>query len=48
MLVQYLGDEGFQATKMTLLDEANVKWHEREEQQHDIRRIKKAIVGTAQ
>ncbi|KAJ3417585.1 hypothetical protein HDV05_000042 [Chytridiales sp. JEL 0842] len=44
ILSQYLGDEGFHATKMTLLDEANVKWYEREEQQHEIRRIKKAIL----
>ncbi|KAJ3292410.1 hypothetical protein HDU76_007166, partial [Blyttiomyces sp. JEL0837] len=44
MIAQYLGDEGFAATKLTMLDEANVKWHEREEQQQDIKRIKKAIM----
>ncbi|KAJ3196340.1 hypothetical protein HK101_009256 [Irineochytrium annulatum] len=44
MIVQYLGDEGYMASKLTVLDEANVKWHERDERQADVKRIKKAIL----
>ncbi|KAJ3216610.1 hypothetical protein HDU67_009217 [Dinochytrium kinnereticum] len=44
MIGQYLGDEGYLAAKITLLDEAIVKAHERDDRQSDIRRIKKAIV----
>ncbi|KAI8840284.1 WD40-repeat-containing domain protein [Chytridium lagenaria] len=44
MIGQYLGDEGYLASKMTLLDEAVLKTHERDDRQSDIRRIKKAIV----
>ncbi|KAJ3106459.1 hypothetical protein HDU97_006245 [Phlyctochytrium planicorne] len=44
MISQYLGDEGFLSTKITLLDEVILKAHERDEKQSDIRRIKKAIL----
>ncbi|TPX76023.1 hypothetical protein CcCBS67573_g02710 [Chytriomyces confervae] len=44
MIAQYLGDEGFNAAKMTLLDESNVKSTEREELGLDVKRIKKCIL----
>ncbi|TPX35009.1 hypothetical protein SmJEL517_g02468 [Synchytrium microbalum] len=44
MIAQYLSDEGYQTSKMTVLDEATVKWYEREEQQADAKRIRKAIL----
>ncbi|KND00356.1 uncharacterized protein SPPG_04680 [Spizellomyces punctatus DAOM BR117] len=44
MIVQYLHDEGYHASKMTVLDEANVKSYEREERQSDIRRMRKAVL----
>lgn len=45
MVVQYLNDEGYHVSKMTVMDEANVKWQEREEQQMEVKRMKKAILG---
>jgi COMPASS component SWD3 len=45
MILQYLSKEGYHASKVTLYDEANVKRNEREEQQSQIRRLKKAILG---
>jgi hypothetical protein len=45
MIMQYLGDEGYNASRMTMQDESNVKWHEREENTNDTRRLKKAILG---
>ncbi|KAI8819010.1 WD40-repeat-containing domain protein [Fimicolochytrium jonesii] len=44
MVVQYLHDGGYHASKMTLLDEANVKTYEREERQIEIRRMRKAVL----
>ncbi|KAI9097009.1 WD40-repeat-containing domain protein [Phlyctochytrium arcticum] len=44
MIVQYLHDEGYNASKMTVLDEANVKTYEREDRQTDIRRMRKAVL----
>ncbi|KAG0217380.1 hypothetical protein BGX33_010683 [Mortierella sp. NVP41] len=44
MIMQYLGDEGYNASQMTIQDESNVKWHEREENTNDTRRLKKAIL----
>ncbi|KAI9143299.1 WD40-repeat-containing domain protein [Paraphysoderma sedebokerense] len=44
MVIQYLNDEGYQGSKMTVQDEANVKYHEHEEQQLEIRRLRKAIL----
>lgn len=45
MIMQYLADEGYNASQMTIQDEANVKWHEREENTNETRRLKKAILG---
>lgn len=45
MIAQYLNDEGFIASKTTILDEANIKLQEREERVMDIKRLKKAIMG---
>ena len=45
MIMQYLSDEGYNASQMTIQDESNVKWHEREENTHETRRLKKAILG---
>lgn len=45
MVMQYLADEGYNASQMTIQDEANVKWHEREENTNETRRLKKAILG---
>ncbi|KAF9935832.1 hypothetical protein BGZ67_002930 [Mortierella alpina] len=44
MIMQYLSDEGYNASQMTIQDESNVKWHEREENTHETRRLKKAIL----
>ncbi|ORX90453.1 WD40 repeat-like protein [Basidiobolus meristosporus CBS 931.73] len=44
MIIQYLNDEGYHASKMTVSDEANIKWHEKMEQQAEIVRLKKVIL----
>ncbi|KAI9168631.1 hypothetical protein H9P43_008004 [Blastocladiella emersonii ATCC 22665] len=44
LMVQYLNDEGFHASKMTLQDEANVRMHEAAERQTDLRRLRKAVL----
>ncbi|CAG8509359.1 158_t:CDS:10 [Ambispora leptoticha] len=44
MIMQYLSDEGYNASKTTLYDEANFKFHEREEHVAEIKRLKKAIL----
>jgi hypothetical protein len=44
MIMQYLVDEGYNASQMTIQDESNVKWHEREENTNDTLRLKKAIL----
>ncbi|KAF9971333.1 hypothetical protein BGZ73_005738 [Actinomortierella ambigua] len=44
MIMQYLIDEGYTASAMTIQDESNVKWHEREENIQETRRLKKAIL----
>lgn len=45
MIIQYLGDEGYVASKMTVHDEANLKLHEKEERTSEAKRLKKAILG---
>src|SRR4051812_4587336 len=45
MIIQYLSDEGYHASKTTVYDEANIKWHEREERVAEVKRLKKAIIG---
>ncbi|KAJ3298013.1 hypothetical protein HK104_011237 [Borealophlyctis nickersoniae] len=44
MISQYLSDEGYHASKLTILDEANVKSREREERHLDAKRMRKAIL----
>ncbi|KAJ1516546.1 hypothetical protein HMI55_001998 [Coelomomyces lativittatus] len=44
MLIQYLNDEGFHASKITLQDETNIRLHEQSENQLELRRLKKAIL----
>ncbi|KAL7747329.1 hypothetical protein RI367_007383 [Sorochytrium milnesiophthora] len=44
MIVQYLSDEGYQASKMTVQDEANVRAMEHDEHRMDMRRLRKAIL----
>ncbi|CAG8758798.1 20123_t:CDS:2, partial [Racocetra fulgida] len=44
MIIQYLSDEGYTASKMTIYDEANVNWHEKEEHVVEVNRLKKAIL----
>ncbi|RIB15535.1 WD40-repeat-containing domain protein [Gigaspora rosea] len=44
MIIQYLSDEGYTASKMTIYDEANVNWHEKEERVIEVNRLKKAIL----
>ncbi|CAI2185311.1 11560_t:CDS:10 [Funneliformis geosporum] len=44
MITQYLSDEGYNTSKMTIYDEANVKWHEKEERVAEFKRLKKAIL----
>jgi hypothetical protein len=46
MLLQYLHEEGYNSSRLTLHDEANVKWKDLEEQQVDVKRMRKAILGT--
>lgn len=45
LIAQYLNDQGFTASKMLLLDEANMKRFEGNEQSAEIKRLKKAILG---
>jgi len=45
MIIQYLSDEGYTAARTIIYDEANVKWHEREERVVEAKRLKKAILG---
>jgi len=45
MIIQYLHDEGYQASKMIVHDEAIVKWYEREELHEEVQKAKKAILG---
>jgi hypothetical protein len=47
MIAQYLNNEGFHTSKMTLQDEAKVKAVELEDQQVELKRLKKAILGTS-
>jgi len=47
MIIQYLHDEGYQASKMTVHDEAIVKWYEREELHEEAQKAKKAILEGA-
>ncbi|RKO86665.1 WD40-repeat-containing domain protein, partial [Blyttiomyces helicus] len=44
LIVQYLNDEGYHVSKMTILDEANVKSHEREERHIETKRVRKAVL----
>jgi hypothetical protein len=45
LIAQYLNEEGYQASKLTLLDECNLKSRERDERQLDFLRLRKAILG---
>lgn len=44
MILQYLHDEGYDASRLVLHDEANVKWHEQEDLQQEIKRLRKIIL----
>jgi COMPASS component SWD3 len=44
MILQYLHDEGYEASRMVLHDEANVKWRDHEEQQQEIKKMRKVIL----
>ncbi|KAI8866339.1 WD40 repeat-like protein [Ramicandelaber brevisporus] len=44
IIIQYLGDEGLDASKLTLSDEANVRWRENNERVTDLRRLRQAIL----
>lgn len=45
MILQYLSDEGYYASRAVVHDEANVKWKEREERGIEAKRLKQAILG---
>lgn len=45
MISQYLGDKGFNQSKLTLMDESNLKKSERNSEQTEVKRMKKAILG---
>ena len=45
IISQYLNDQGYHASRMTLLDEACLKTHEKEDTTVQIRRLKKAVIG---
>jgi COMPASS component SWD3 len=44
IILQYLQNEGFKSTRMTLYDEANVKQREWEDQHGDFKRLRKTIL----
>ncbi|KAJ3367671.1 hypothetical protein GGF31_007131 [Allomyces arbusculus] len=44
MIIQYLSNNGYHAAKLTLQDEANVRHFEHQETQHELRRLRKAIL----
>ncbi|ORZ20359.1 WD40-repeat-containing domain protein [Absidia repens] len=44
IIMQYLSDEGYNASQSVLYDEANVKWKEREERTIEVKRLRKAIL----
>lgn len=44
MIIQYLQNEGFDASSLILNDEANVKWREKEESIAETKRLKKFIL----
>ncbi|KAI8912581.1 WD40-repeat-containing domain protein [Gorgonomyces haynaldii] len=44
LIAQYLGDEGYLASKMLLLDEANIKTFERQEQIGEMKRMRKCLL----
>jgi COMPASS component SWD3 len=46
MILQYLSDEGYYASRAVVHDEANVKWKEREERGIEAKRLKQAILGS--
>lgn len=45
IIIQYLQDEGYTVSQMTVSDEAGLRWTERRERETDVRRLKKAIIG---
>jgi hypothetical protein len=45
LICQYLQDQGYSIAASTILDEGNVKAIEKLEQQQDIKRMKKALLG---
>lgn len=45
LIAQHLNEEGYQASKLTLMDECNLKSRERDERQLDFLRLRKAILG---
>lgn len=44
MILQYLTDEGYHTSRMTLQDEANIRLREGEEGKAEVKRLKKAIL----
>lgn len=48
MIDQWLGDEGFGATRQVLLDEAGIKAREREEAALEGRKLRKALLGESE
>ncbi|KAJ2959604.1 hypothetical protein NQZ79_g4942 [Umbelopsis isabellina] len=44
LILQYLSDEGYYASRAIVHDEANVKWKEREERGVEAKRLKQAIL----
>jgi COMPASS component SWD3 len=44
IIAQYLGDHGYNASKMMILDEMNLKTFEKKEQVLEIKRMKNAIM----
>ena len=47
LIEQYLGDEGFLATKLVLHDESNLKSKERDERATEGKKLKRAILGAS-
>lgn len=45
IIAQYMGDEGYNSSRMVFLDEAGVKQSEREEQNNITKRIQRALLG---
>ena len=45
VITQYLSDEGYHSSILTLMDEANMIWQEHEERSTEVKKMKRALLG---